>query len=279
MTVFNQLLQLRSAQGSVLTHGLSDEVIQDFIATDEQLVTAIELAMAEYQNVKSAYPELIDMDEADQLSFIHGDFINFYAADAVNPYVALAGKGPWIVTLKGAVLHDSGGYGMLGAGHAADHVLETMAKPHVMANIMTPSYYQKQLSDLLKKEIGQAHDACPFEKFICMNSGSEAVTVASRISDVNAKKQTGINGENYGKTIKIMALEGAFHGRTDRPAQYSDSSLKSYKKNLASFQGRNNLITVPINDVDAPKQAFDDAANNNEFIESFFMEPVMCGTW
>jgi len=275
MTVFNQLLQLRSAQGSVLTHGLSDEVIQDFITTDAQLVAAIELAMTEYQNVKSAYPELIDMDEADQLTFIHADFINFYAADAVNPYVALAGKGPWIVTLKGAVLHDSGGYGMLGAGHAADHVLDTMAKPHVMANIMTPSYYQKQLSDLLKKEIGQAHDSCPFEKFICMNSGSEAVTVASRISDVNAKKQTGINGDNYGKTIKIMALEGAFHGRTDRPAQYSDSSLKSYKKNLASFQGRNNLITVPINDVDALKQAFDDAANNNEFIESFFMEPVM----
>jgi acetylornithine/succinyldiaminopimelate/putrescine aminotransferase len=275
MTVFNQLLQLRSAQGSVLTHGLSDEVIQDFIATDEQLVAAIELAMTEYQNVKSAYPELIDMDEEEQLRFIHEDFINFYAADAVNPYVALAGKGPWIVTLKGAVLHDSGGYGMLGAGHAADHVLNTMGKPHVMANIMTPSYYQKKLADLLKKEIGQAHDTCPFEKFICMNSGSEAVTVASRISDVNAKKQTGINGENYGKTIKIMALEGAFHGRTDRPAQYSDSSLKSYKKNLASFQGRNNLITVPINDVEALKQAFDDAANNNEFIESFFMEPVM----
>lgn len=275
MTVFNQLLQLRSAQGSVLTHGLCDEVIQDFIATDQQLVAAIELAMTEYQNVKSAYPELIDMDEEEQLRFIHEDFINFYAADAVNPYVALAGKGPWIVTLKGAVLHDSGGYGMLGAGHAADHVLNTMGKPHVMANIMTPSYYQKKLADLLKKEIGQAHDTCPFEKFICMNSGSEAVTVASRISDVNAKKQTGINGENYGKTIKIMALEGAFHGRTDRPAQYSDSSLKSYKKNLASFQGRNNLITVPINDVEALKQAFDDAANNNEFIESFFMEPVM----
>lgn len=275
MTVFNQLLQLRSAKGNVLTHGLNDDIIKKFIETDQDLVKAINIATEEYNNVSSYYPELIDMDEQDQLTFIHNDYINFYSADAVNPYVALAGKGPWVVTLKGAVLHDSGGYGMLGAGHAADHVLETMAKPHVMANIMTPSYYQKRLSDLLKKEIGQSHDQCPFDKFICMNSGSEAVTVASRISDVNAKKQTGMSGENYGKTIKIMALEGAFHGRTDRPAQYSDSSLKSYKKNLASFQGRNNLITVPINDVEALKQAFDDAANNNEFIESFFMEPVM----
>lgn len=275
MTVLNQLLQLRSAQGAVLTHGLKDEIIEQFITTDPALTAAIEMALQEYELIKSEYPELIDMDEQDQLAHIHHDYINFYSADAVNPYVALAAKGPWLVTLKGAVLHDSGGYGMLGAGHAAEHVLKTLAKPHVMANIMTPSYYQKRLSDLLKKEIGKSHDQCPFDKFICMNSGSEAVTVASRISDVNAKKQTGMNGDNYGKTIKIMALEGAFHGRTDRPAQYSDSSLKSYKKNLASFQGRNNLITVPINDIDALKQAFDDAANNNEFIESFFMEPVM----
>lgn len=275
MTVFNQLLQLRSAKGDVITKGLSDENIKKFIASDNSLVEAINLATKEIENVKSLYPDLIDMNEQDQLEFIHADFINFYAADAVNPYVALAGKGAWVITLKGAVLHDNGGYGMLGAGHGADHVLETMAKPHVMANIMTPSYYQRRLSDLLKKEIGIGRDECPFTKFICMNSGSEAVTVASRISDVNAKKQTGMNGDNYGKTIKIMALEGAFHGRTDRPAQYSDSSLKSYKKNLASFQGRNNLITVPINDIDALKQAFDDAANNNEYIESFFMEPVM----
>lgn len=275
MTVFNQLLQLRSAKGQLVTHGLNDEAVKKFIDSDPQLVEAINLATEEFEQVKAEYPQLIDMDESDQLSFIHADYINFYAADAVNPYVALAAKGPWVITLKGAVLHDNGGYGMLGAGHAAEHVLATMAKPHVMANIMTPSFYQKRLSDLLRKEIGKKHDTCPFEKFICMNSGSEAVTVASRISDVNAKNQTGMNGDHYGKTIKIMALEGAFHGRTDRPAQYSDSSLKSYKKNLASFQGRNNLITVPINDIEALKQAFDDAANNNEFIESFFMEPVM----
>lgn len=275
MTIFNQLLQLRSAKGQIITHGLNDETIKKFIDSDPLMVEAINLASQEFELVKATYPEMIDMDEADQLTFVHADYINFYAADAINPYVALAAKGPWLVTLKGAVLHDNGGYGMLGAGHAADHVLDTMRKPHVMANIMTPSFYQKRLSDLLKKEIGQTREQCPFDKFICMNSGSEAVTVASRISDVNAKNQTGMGGDNYGKTIKIMALEGAFHGRTDRPAQYSDSSLKSYKKNLASFQGRNNLITVPINDIEALKQAFDDAANNNEFIESFFIEPVM----
>jgi hypothetical protein len=40
------------------------------------------------------------------------------------------------------VLHDSGGYGMLGFGHTPEHVLAAMAKPQVMANIMTPNLSQ-----------------------------------------------------------------------------------------------------------------------------------------
>ena len=37
-----------------------------------------------------------------------------------TPYVAIAARGPWVVTLKGAVLHDTGGYGMLGFGHTPE---------------------------------------------------------------------------------------------------------------------------------------------------------------
>ena len=275
MTVIDHLHTLQAAGGHKLTHGLSEDVLKSFVEKDPNLTEAINNAMEQYGFIKQHYPDIINLDEADQVAYVQQSFVNFYAGDAINPYVALAAKGPWVITLKGAVLHDNGGYGMLGAGHAPDYVLQTMAKPHVMANIMTGNIYQRRFTDLLQKEIGVKRSHCPFNQFICMNSGSEAVTVASRISDVNAKNLTGQKGDHYGKTIKIMALEGAFHGRTDRPAQYSDSSLKSYKKNLASFQGRNNLITVPINDIEALEQAFDQAAQNKEFIESLFMEPVM----
>ncbi len=95
MTVFNQLLQLRSAQGQVITHGLNDDAIKQFIASDPHLVEAINLAADQFDLIKANYPQIIDMDEADQLSFMSADYINFYAADAVNPYVALSGKGPW----------------------------------------------------------------------------------------------------------------------------------------------------------------------------------------
>jgi len=275
MTVIDHLHTLQAAGGHQLTHGISEDILKSFIEKDPNLTEAVNNAMEQYAFIKQHYPDIINLDEADQVAFVQQSFVNFYAGDAINPYVALAAKGPWVITLKGAVLHDNGGYGMLGAGHAPDYVLKTMAKPHVMANIMTGNIYQRRFTDLLQKEIGVKRERCPFSQFICMNSGSEAVTVASRISDVDAKNLTGQKGEHYGKTIKIMALEGAFHGRTDRPAQYSDSSLKSYKKKLASFQGRNNLITVPINDIEALEQAFDQAAQNNEFIESLFMEPVM----
>ena len=101
--------------------------------------------------------------------------MNFYAQDTVNPYVALAARGPWIITTKGAVIHDSGGYGMLGHGHAPEKVLAAMSKPHVMANVMTPSLSQMQIVDALREEIGHTREnGCDYESFVFMNSGSEA---------------------------------------------------------------------------------------------------------
>jgi len=275
MTVLDKLQAIRSCKGEVLTKGLGDDVITNFLANDQTLSRAIEIAFENYKVIKSEFPDLIDMDETQQMHEVQKDFVNFYSEDAINPYVSLAGKGAWLITLKGAVVHDNGGYGMLGAGHAPDYVLETMARPHVMANIMTPSVLQMKLSLAIKREVGHSQGVCPFDKFLCMNSGSEAVTVAARISDINAKNMTEDGGRHAGKQIKIMALEGAFHGRTDRPAQYSDSSLPGYRKNCASFSKRDNLITIPINDVQALKEAYAKVDADNIFIESFFMEPVM----
>jgi acetylornithine/succinyldiaminopimelate/putrescine aminotransferase len=275
MTVLDKLHAIRSSNGEVLTKGLSDDVITKFLANDQTLAHAIEIAYENYKVIKSEFPNLIDMDESLQMQEVQKDFVNFYSTDAINPYVSLAGKGAWLITLKGAVVHDNGGYGMLGAGHAPDYVLEAMARPHVMANIMTPSVLQMKLSLAIKREVGHSQGTCPFDKFLCMNSGSEAVTVAARISDINAKNMTETGARHAGKQIKIMALEGAFHGRTDRPAQYSDSSLPGYRKNCASFSKRDNLITIPINDVQALKEAYAKVDADNIFIESFFMEPVM----
>src|SRR5690606_39220565 len=118
----------------------------------------------------------------------------------------------------------SGGYGMLGLGHAPAEILQAMNQQQVMANVMTPNISQKHLHDALVKEIGHTRSgACPLNQFLCLNSGSEAVGLAARISDVNAKLMTDPGGRHANKSIRMASLCGGFHGRTDRPAQFSDS--------------------------------------------------------
>jgi len=107
-----------------------------------------------------------------------------------------------------------------------------------------------------------------------MNSGSESVTVSLRIADVNAKLMTQVGGRYEGHTIKIMAIEQGFHGRTDRPAQMSHSCKGKYDAHLASFQNRDNLILIPANDIDAMHAAYDKAEEDGVFIELLAIEPV-----
>lgn len=266
---------LRNYGGARQTVGLDDATVARFAADDLSLVLAIEHAHATHHGLRAEWASALAGDEADLVQFTQSDLINFYAAETVNPYVAMGAAGPWIVTSHGAVLHDNGGYGMLGIGHAPAQVLDTMAQPWVMANVMTPSITHKRFTQRLKAEIGQKRGGCPFPKFICMNSGSESVTVATRITDHNALQLTAEGARHHGKQVKFLALTGAFHGRTGRPAQVSDSCLPSYRKNLRTFAGRDNLVTIDPNDCAALQAAFDVAERDGVFFEAMFVEPVM----
>ncbi|MBT4065673.1 MAG: aminotransferase class III-fold pyridoxal phosphate-dependent enzyme [Euryarchaeota archaeon] len=265
------LNQMRASSGEAETVGLPDSVILDFASRDSTIVRAIEEASSKQNQLSS--DELM-MDEGELVKHLQADFVNFYAPATVNPYVALAGRGPWIVTAHGSVLHDNGGYGMLGIGHGPDEIISKMSENHVMANVMTPSFSQARLAAALRNELGHTRGSCPFSKFICMNSGSESVTVALRISDVNSKRMTGPGGRHEGKPVKLLAIERAFHGRTDRPAQISHSCMGSYDNNLKTFSERDNLVLVPSNDIAALRAAFKDADTNGYFIESMAIEPV-----
>ncbi len=274
MSLIDTLAPLR-AHGKIRTAGLDDAVILDFAARDPQLGEAIAAAAQEYAAVRAEFPELLELDEDAQAAQVQADFVNFYAADAANPYVALTARGPWIVTLKGAVLYDTGGYGMLGLGHAPQAVLDAMTKPQAMANIMTPNVSQLRFTRAMRAEIGQTRGGCPYTAFMCLNSGSESVSLASRIVDANAKTQTDPGAHHAGKAIKRLVVKGAFHGRTERPALYSDSSRKTYLQHLASFRGEDSVLTVAPYDKDALRKIFAEADVNGWFIEAMFLEPVM----
>jgi acetylornithine/succinyldiaminopimelate/putrescine aminotransferase len=270
------LTQMRDHGGAATTVGVPAETVLTFLASDPALRSAIERAFTVFEGLKTSHKDLLQLDEASQCTRVQQGYLNFYAQDEVNPYVALAAQGAWIVTLKGAVIYDCGGYGMLGFGHAPPGILAAMNQPQVMANVMTPSISQMTLVDCLRAEIGHSREGGDaFSNFLCLNSGSEAVSIGSRISDINAREMTDPRGRHAGKPIRSASLRGSFHGRTDRPAHYSDSSMPKYRRYLASFRDGDQLLTVEPNNIDSLEAVFRQAQDEGFFIEAFFMEPVM----
>ena len=275
LSLIDKLAPLRSHGGTRRTHGLDDETLERFARSHPELVTAVDAAVLEYRSVRDAFADLLDLDEGDQVAAVQRGFINFYPQDGVNPYVALAARGPWVVTLKGAVLYDTGGYGMLGFGHAPQGVLDAMAKPQAMANVMTPSLSQLRADRALRAEIGHTRGASPYAAFMCLNSGSEAVSLAARIADIHTKTMTDPGGRYPGRAIKRVVVEGSFHGRTEKPALLSHSSRETYAAMLASFRGEDSVIAVEPYDVEALTEVFAAADREGWFIEAMFLEPVM----
>ncbi|MDW8479906.1 MAG: aminotransferase class III-fold pyridoxal phosphate-dependent enzyme [Xanthomonadales bacterium] len=270
------LAEMRSAGGPARTRGLDDAVIRRFAASQPRLRAAIEEAHQRFQALRRERPELIALEEGAQVRAVQEGILNFYPEDAVNPFVAIAARGPWLVTLKGAVIHDCGGYGMLGFGHAPERVLAALAGTQVMANIMTPSLSQLRLVEALRREIGHRRaEGCPYAKFFCLNSGSEAVTLAGRLADVNVKLQTDPGARHAGRSVRRIAVRGSFHGRTEHPALYSDSTRRTYAQHLASARHHDHLIAIEPYDVAALERAFAEAEANGWFIEAVFLEPVM----
>lgn len=191
--------------------------------------------------------------------------LNFYNPHTIVPFTPVSAKGPWMVASNGAVLYDVGGYGMLGFGHAPDWSLATLAKPHVMANVMTPSPLQERFTDTIRSKIGvNRPDGCPYSHFAFLNSGSESMELATRISDIKRSDRPSYH----------IVLKDGFHGRTGRASTLSDSSRATYQRHLRSFHAPLPVETVEVNDVNQFRTTFE-AVSRKGCVEAVFMEPVM----
>jgi acetylornithine/succinyldiaminopimelate/putrescine aminotransferase len=270
-----KLESIRAAAGLASTRGLNTDVVESWAVRDRRLVLAIDRAVETRAAWEEEFGQLIRLPEQEFCRLLQARILNFYPAASINPYVPLAAAGPWIISTHGAVLHDSGGYGMLGLGHAPEAVLAAMNQPLAMANVMTPSISQYRLTERLTREIGRSRGACPFGKFVFLNSGSEAVTFACRVSDIHARTMSEPGARHAGKTIKRLAIVEGFHGRTEGPARLSQSCRADYNKHLASYRAADELVFVPVNDTVALDRAFTEAEGNGVFFESAFVEPVM----
>lgn len=108
---------------------------------------------------------------------------------------------------------------MLGYGHNPPVVSVAMSQNQVMANIMTASFEQAEFMQRIRAEVGHARpvahpsvkaaaakgDTCPYESFVCLNSGSEGNTLAMRIMDVDAKTMTDAVRRGVGGAMRVCS--------------------------------------------------------------------------
>lgn len=190
---------------------------------------------------------------------------NFYSKYKSSPYTPISAKGPWIITRENNIVYDVGGYGMLGFGHNPDWLLRTMAKPHVMANVMTPSFEQERVTEFLG-------NITPYDKFAFLNSGSEGIEFAMRYID----KINGLRMRNNDQMDVYINLKSGFHGRTFGAASISNSCIESYRQTPTLGKATNNTLSVRINDKFDFNNAFFAAEKDSGInIAGVFMEPVM----
>jgi len=275
MNCIEILKKIRSEVGAPLTEGISLAEVERLMKTNTALQMAIRDAWTAWNILSPTEKATLKKSEGEAICSLQEGILNFYAPHAVNPYLPLAAQGAWIITAYGAVIYEVGGYGMLGWGHNPEMVCEALKSRQVMANVMTPNFKQKRVVDLLRKRIGFKRGRCPFSSFVWMNSGSEGITVSYRIVDIHSKIMTDPGSRHAGKKILLAAAKGGFHGRTDSAAQLSDSSMKNYKKYLASYRNRDQLFLFENNNIQSAKDIFAKAEKEGIFIEAVYVEPVM----
>merc|ERR1719382_2356230 len=159
--------------------------------------------------------------------------------------------------MHGAVVHDAGGYGMLGFGHNRRELRDAMSEEAVMANHMTPSLAHRDFIQALRSEIGRSRPQCPFESFICLNSGSEGNEMALRLCDMHAGHTAG------NRKIHNLVVKGSFHGRTLSAALLTDTTREAYGREKAHLinrlqdkNGMNYVLTCEPNDIEGLKEWF-----------------------
>jgi len=260
---------MRAAAGPRDTEGLQTEWLEKFLPRDRRLSDAIEAAHGIWTGLdaKESYGKAESTAIADLMS----GFQHLYPEETRQPYVPIAARGPWIVSMHGAVVHDSGGYGMLGLGHNPEELRKEMSLESVMANHMTPSLAHADFIRAMRKEIGRSRPECPFTGFICLNSGSEANEMALRICDLHAGNVCG------SRKPKFLVVKDSFHGRTLTAAVLTDTTRDAYKRTKAHLiqELSEKVLHVEPNDISDLKQVFKRCEDENFWIQAIYLEGVM----
>lgn len=164
-----------------------------------------------------------------------------------------------IVRAEGAYVWDDkgtryldmyGGHAVISIGHTHPHYVDTVVNQLKKIGFYSNSVIIDQQRELADK-LGELSGKRDYQLFLC-NSGAEANENALKLASFH-------NGKS-----KVIAMEGAFHGRTSLAVAATDNP-----NIVAPVNRTDNVIFIPLNDEAALEEAF----KNNE-ISSVIVEAI-----
>lgn len=175
--------------------------------------------------------------------------------------VLVRGQGCYVWDADGKQYLDLlGGIAVNALGHAHPFVTSVISSQLATLGHVSNFFTSPTQVALAEKLLEIAHAPAGSKVFFA-NSGTEANEAAFKLARMNK----GNGGESQlGQRTKIVALEGAFHGRT--MGALALTAKKAYREPFAPLPG--GVVHVPFGDLDALRAAVD------ETTQALFLEPI-----
>ncbi len=179
--------------------------------------------------------------------------MNLFDVYPVNDITIVKAKGSYIWDDKGEQYLDLyGGHAVISIGHSHPHYIQRLTD-----QLNKIGFYSNSVHIPLQKELayklGQLSGKTDYQLFLC-NSGAEANENAFKLASFH-------NGRK-----KIIAFEGAFHGRTSLAVSATDN--KNY---IAPVNETSNVTFLPFNDIAALEDHF---SKDGEEVSSVIVEGI-----
>ena len=162
-------------------------------------------------------------------------------------------EGSYVWDNKGTRYLDMyGGHAVISIGHTHPHYVDMVVNQLKNIGFYSNSVIIDQQRELAQK-LGELSGKKDYQLFLC-NSGAEANENAMKLASF------------YNGKSKVIAMRGAFHGRTSLAVSVTDNP-----KIAAPVNHTDHVIFVPLNDTEALEKAFRE--NKNE-ISSVIIEAI-----
>lgn len=163
--------------------------------------------------------------------------MNLFDVYSLYDIEPVAGKGSHVFTEDGTDYLDLyGGHAVISIGHAHPRYVEAISRQAGRLGFYSNSMVNSLQTELAEK-LGKASGYDDYSLFLC-NSGAEANENALKLASFATGRK------------KVLAFSKAFHGRTSGAVASTDNPAIQ-----APFNKTDNVVFVPINDIEATRKA------------------------